>query len=902
MLDLLRRLRHTAFSRCPAGAEEKRIFVMERLMKFKQPAARLSYKSEAAELCPKIRKSQANGSRKISPAAGLFTLKFLFALGVLLPPAFASLAQTKGRLLQSQTQRTAPPRCEDSFGSFQDDFEKRAQELIKNAESLFEKTRLGGIYFIGQDDLKPVEDIYNPVFTPPTRDWEIFLSSSHHQTVIDLLKPVLMLRPSGVIVTDSLKQAIQFKRNISKIFPEKEFHVFFKGLPPFSKRKIQERLSEGGAFMLVPKDAAKEPDISSAPVYISLARVTEEDRIQEIQDYLNGYKGRDIADVFILTSQKSRKGMSSPSQQNPGAVRRLIEMLRETSLNTEVKSGKKPAADSEEKSAGAAQMLRHIRAYRLKDSEAIEQWFQSFLRPRFIPDGFLEEAKKKPSLGGLGARSKNRWRYSDFSLEERRQIQDLIEGGGEGLSFTPAEQTVLKLRLFTDRPLTWKDVAETLNRTKSYIGWKEDALLKIFLEHRAVPSALQQRIQEITTQKKRPHQGSWFNYNAFSDREKAEIDAAVEAAKTRLDFSEQELYFIDHYIFTERPVSLRSMAQHFSITHSSYLAQRHNRLMRRLTDSKEVPFELRDRILKRSLSLNKEKEMEESAVFNYVNCTQEEKDLIALSLSSLQTQIDWTERDQYLMDHYIFTDRPMRLRKIGKALGGVYHSILWKQAGRIVRNLLESDLVSSEFKALLRRRSGSPGAKRLRTRYSALSPEDKEAATALMEAARETEGYDELSDYIILHNMFTDTPESPRSIEERFGLPPHSVKRRKQRIFHRLRARRDAWPKALQELIPSGAKHRAGYIALSAEQKASVPLMEAAREAEGYDELSDYIILHNIFTDTPESTRSIEERFGLPPQSVKDRKRRIFRRLRARRDAWPKALQELIPSGGGGGN
>ena len=795
--------------------------------------------------------------------------------------------------------------CRAAVGSFQNDYEARAQELVETAESLFEKARLGGIYFIGQKDLYYFDDIYDPLFTPPTKDWKTFLSSSHHETVIELLRPVFTLRPSGVIVTDSLKQAIQFKRDISKIFPEKEFHIFFKAAPPFNKRKIQERLDEAGGFILVPKDAAKELDISAVPVYISLARVAKEDRIQEIQDYLNGYKGEGAADVFILTAQKGSKGISDPSRQNQGALQSLVDSLRKTALNTEVKIKRKKTAGAEnetEKSAGAAQMLRHIRAYRLKDSEAIEQWFQSFLRPRFIPDGFLEEAKKKPSLGGLGARSKNRWRYSDFSLEERRQIQDLIEGGGEDLSFTPAEQTVLKLRLFTDRPLTWKDVAETLNRTKSYIGWKEDALLKIFLEHRAVPSALQQRIQEITTQKKRPHQGSWFNYNAFSDREKAEIDAAVEAAKTRLDFSEQELYFIDHYIFTERPVSLRSMAQHFSITHSSYLAQRHNRLMRRLTDSKEVPFELRDRILKRSLSLNKEKEMEESAVFNYANCTQEEKDLIALSLSSLQTQTDWTERDQYLMDHYIFTDRPMRLRKIGKALGGVYHSILWKQAGRIVRNLLESDLVSSEFKALLRRRSGSPGAKRLRTRYSALSPEDKEAATALMEAARETEGYDELSDYIILHNMFTDTPESPRSIEERFGLPPHSVKRRKQRIFHRLRARRDAWPKALQELIPSGAKHRAGYIALSAEQKASVPLMEAAREAEGYDELSDYIILHNIFTDTPESTRSIEERFGLPPQSVKDRKRRIFRRLRARRDAWPKALQELIPSGGGGGN
>ena len=701
--------------------------------------------------------------------------------------------------------------CRGSFIG-QNDFEKRLLRLSERAEQMFQDASLGGVYFIGKNNLNPREGGYSFVFTPPTAAGEVFLNSSYYERLLEILTPVFRLRSSGVIVADTLSQINRLKKQADMKFPDRKFLIYKSILPLNEKRKILKKAEEGAAYLLVQKDHTGELDFSNIPVYISLARIAENDRIQEIQNFLDSYRGMDIANIFLLTSRKDEKG------QEGRRLRLLIESLRESSVNTDLKNKKEETAAE---MMSAEQTLAHIQGWGFADLKALKQWHRSFLKPKRLPPRSKEELERLSNLylfvesknwepppraslepapkrraSSLGRRRPSReikFRYEEFSEEEMAQIEALIEGSA-GLQFTPDEEAVLKLRLFTKNPWNLREVGEKIGVSAATVIQREDMLLERVRTSPLTPPELGARIAALTNKKR--HAGSWFRYSDFSDGEKAQISEWASAAKRDLKLTDRKIYLMDHYIFTDNPQSLRAIAKKFGVANSSTLTKEHAAFLQNLMNSEAVPAGLRELIKSRR---PKEAEDEDS-FFSYKDCSPEEKSLIVFWLSGLKKRMDLTEREVYFIDNHIFSER-RNFRRAAEELGIGPTAALY-QTRRILSSLLESELTPPEFKDLIRRRT-APLKRKKRFRYSELPAEQKAQAGIMAEAAIKALELDDLSEYILTRGIFTDSPETEQSIEKRFGLKPRTVERRKNWLFGQLQ-KNPAVPAELRELIRGG--------------------------------------------------------------------------------------------------
>ena len=689
------------------------------------------------------------------------------------------------------------------------DFEESLRLLSERVESLFHKMRLGGVYFIGRNDLKGVDNVYMPVLTPPTLNGEVFFNPFYYDNVFDLLAPVFRLRSSGVIIADTLVHTVKIQKSLDGKFPNREFLLYKENLPSKEKAEMQKTVSEGGAYLIVRQDQVADLDFSHIPVYISFSlsaenRIQEiaENRIQEIHAFLDSYKGRGVSNMFFLNIRED------------WGNKQLLSRLRKTPVNTDLKI--KENGRSAHREITFKRALAHIQAWDFESKSMLEQWVQSFLRPKHFPFLSLEEWKSLWAFHSLRSNEKRavvespssqngnkpalqlrlshryaKVEYENFSTAELTEIESIIDGS-TGLKLSPSDKKILRFRIFTSDRLSLREVSLMLGVSLSAISKREQRLLEIIQTSPLVPSDLRERIKALTV--RRPLLGSWFGYSGLSDEEKAQVDIWVEEVKSRLKLTERQECFMDHYIFTDSPKTLNELASQFHLAGARSLEEWHTHFLRKLSQNEAVPLGLREVIKRRG----PKGVAEENSVFHFENCSPEEKDLVALFLPEFKRQFNFTEKEIYLMDHYIFTDSRMSLQKIGKALGGIAPSQVLHSTRRIIRKLMENPAIPSEFKDILRRRS-TPPRKRKRFRYSDLPEEKKPEVDEMAAVAKARLQLDEVSAYVF-DNFFTENPETEKSIERRFGLKPRTVNLRKKSLLNRLK-KSEVVPDKLQTLI-----------------------------------------------------------------------------------------------------
>ena len=690
------------------------------------------------------------------------------------------------------------------------DLEEGLSRLSESAESMFQEARLHGVYFIGENDLKGGEGAYAPVFTPATAEGEIFLIPAYYEALFELLAPVFYLNRAGAIAADTWAHAHKIQKALREKFPEREFLLYKNILPAGEKAKMLKKAAEGEAYIIVLKDQAPALDLSRVPVYISLARAAEINRIQEARGFVDSYKGRRPANVFLLSAAKS----AAPNKET-------IHRLRQTSVNADLKA-RKIWREKKLPDMTAEEALAHIQAWGFESREELKKWHQSFLRPKRFPPLSFEDLKGLLDLHSLwqsrsgaagpqppqsGERLALRPRlpsrrvkikYGNFSEAEKARIEALIEGPS-GLELSSKDREILRRRLFSPDRMGLREIASNLGISMARISQKEKELLALFQKSPSIPLDLRRRIKDLTNL--RADRGSWFGYSGFSEEEKAQIDKWAAAAKSRLKLTEGQKALMDHYIFTDRPKSLNELKAQFHFADYRAVDRAHSRFLRELAENPAAPSGLREAIKRR---MPKE-EPGRDVFFRFESCSPEEKSLIALLLPEFKKELDFTEREIYIMDHYIFAESRMSLRKIGKVFGADATAVLFS-ARRILRNLMENRAIPFEFRDLLRRRSAPPRKRKL-FRYSDLPEEKKPEADKMAAAAKAILGLDEASAYIF-DNIFKDAPEPAASIERRLGLKPRFVELRKNSLLNQLKTNKDV-PAGLRALIQNGAGFQA---------------------------------------------------------------------------------------------
>ena len=680
------------------------------------------------------------------------------------------------------------------------DFEKELRRLAANVEERFQAGRLNGIYFIRKTDISEEEELWSPILTPPTREGDTFLNPFYYGKLIELLQPVFRLQRTGVIVVDSLNQAHKLKKAMAQNFPEGEFSIHNKMLSARQKEVLKEKSREGTFhYTFVTSDNVEELDLSHTSDYIRLDRIWIGNRIQEIQNFLDSYKGSGIPNLFFLTDYPIKSGSTTDWL-------RLITVLSKTSVNTELNNNK-PAR----KQMGAQQAFNYLQSWNLTSGQAFSEWYRSFLRSKHFPTNlrFDSRSLSDPSAvfkkGDEGLSSTNRlqndpslslpvkatrrlkFRYKGLSEEEKAQIGFLIEGMTD-LTFTKEEKTVLKHRLFTEQQFkTTEAVGKDLNMTRFAVQNMEDRLLTVFQTSPLIPFELRERIRVLSKKS-----DSVFGYGEFSEKEQAQIDGWVTIAKKRIKWSKRDLEIMDNYIFTAHPETRNNLGKRFNI-HPNSVGSKVKQILTHLRDNPSVPRKLRDLIAVR-LPNN------EKIRFKYSEFSKEEQAQIDGWVALIKERVHLTERELYFMDHYVFTAKRESLKTIGMKFS-IDPTAVFYHIGRLLKNLRDNPSVPEEFRELMRG-GGQARERYFRFRYSEFSKEEQAQIDGWVALAQEGLILNETEKHILERHIFTGTPESLKDIGRKWGIIPHDMTVLKNKLLRKLQTS-SAVPAELKTLLPN---------------------------------------------------------------------------------------------------
>ena len=730
--------------------------------------------------------------KKITGKSGSFKSIRLFFFLV----CFQGKALYAHRLLKT----SAGSACHSSYLS---DFEEELRRLAANVEERFQAGRLNGIYFIKKTDISEEEEPWSPILTPPTREGDTFLNTSYYGKLIELLQPVFRLQRTGVIVVDSLNQMHKLKKAIAQKFPEGEFSIYNNKMLSARQKEALKEKSRKGAFhyIFVTSDNVGDLDLSHTSNYIRLDRIWIGNRIQEIQNFLDSYKGSGIPNLFFLTDY-------SPAKSGPAtAWLRLITTLSQTSVNTELNNNK-PAR----KQMGADQALNYLQSWKFTSGQALSEWYGSFLRSKHFPTSLrlnsrgglsdssavFEQGNENPSSTALlqtgpslslpvRAIRRLKFRYTGLSEEEKAQIDWLIEGM-TGLTFTEEEKVVLRFRLFTENQVkTTEAVGRDLNKTRFAVQKMEDELLTVFQTSPLIPFELRDRIRFLSKKS-----DSVFGYGEFSKEEQAQIDRWVAIAKERIKWSKRDLEIMDDCIFTVHPKTRSCLARRFNI-HPNSAGSKVKQILTHLRDNPSVPRELRDLIAIR-LPYN------EKIRFKYSEFSEEEQTQIDGWVALTKERINLTDRELYFMDHYIFTAKREPLKTIGMKFS-IDPTAVFYHVGRLLRNLRDNPSVPEGLRELMKG-GGQVRERYFRFRYSEFSKEEQAQIDGWVALAQERLTLDKVEKHILERHIFTGTPETLKDIGWRWGINPHDMTVLKNNLLRKLQTS-GVVPAELKTILPN---------------------------------------------------------------------------------------------------
>ena len=385
----------------------------------------------------------------------------------------------------------------------------------------------------------------------------------------------------------------------------------------------------------------------------------------------------------VRSGRRLKLRYTALSEEEKNQIDGLIEGITGLTFTEEEKAILRLRLFTENQAKTTAAIGRDMNKPRLviekMEDELLSLFQSSPLIPLELRDRIRSLSKKSDSVFG----------YDEFSKKEQAQIDGWLSVAKERIKWGKRDMEIMDDYIFTARPKSLNSLAKRYNIHPNSVGYKTKQILTHLRDSPSVPRELRDLIAV-----RLPHSEKIrFKYSAFSEEEQAQIDDWAAFIKERISLTERELYFMDHYIFTKKPESLKSIGMKFNIDPTAVFYHI-GRLLRNLRDNPLVPEGLQ------GLMRGGARPSERYFRFRYSEFSEEEQAQIDDWLTLALNRLILNETERYILDRHVFTKTPENLKDIGRGLGINPHDMTLLKR-KLLQKLQKSEAVPEGLKALL---------------------------------------------------------------------------------------------------------------------------------------------------------------------------------------------------------